>query len=556
MPSVTMVSFALLCLLLILQGYASGVLFEITSSRRELNFLYEESLEIECAFNPDHADDEGEIKFVEAIHIVRRDSKKRWTELARLMANGFLEVPQSNYTAQGLITPNVVNNTYLKINWDIASEAEIGIYRCDVVVKDDDYKFDVQESNTLNILKHNVTTDELLDISRRQLDDLQLEFGRFRKKTVQKITELEKSVLELKNESRIEDDENENDISETYLDQLKKDITRSVLANVSAELEDMTCSRLAQCSVSSPTNPKYSGTTKPASISFTTNFSKATSGTTAQKLSSSTKPPKRAFSTTLLNSATTRSPQTTRSITPNYVSTKPPKTTRRTTVPKPASTQAPSTVQATEVQVPGLPWPEGNFALLNSKSGCPRTSASPVWWEGYMMYHTESMDENHDNVTYMSNLAEPIMQVDRFGNNFLIMHFCTSYNSTSQPWPPGAYCMNRVTSKCPAGFQSGYMDIDEEDINYSGQSHGTLPEMLFFCCRRDGDPNVPVALPNSRPFYLYRFGGQCQEVVGMQVRPETMLFDTENENNQDDYQNENHPDGKLTDVELELCYYS
>ena len=42
----------------------------------------------------------------------------------------------------------------------------------------------------------------------------------------------------------------------------------------------------------------------------------------------------------------------------------------------------------------------------------------------------------------------------------------------------------------------------------------------------------------------------------MQVTPERILFDTENENNQDDYENDVHPDGKLEDIEIELCYYS
>ena len=81
------------------------------------------------------------------------------------------------------------------------------------------------------------------------------------------------------------------------------------------------------------------------------------------------------------------------------------------------------------------------------------------------------------------------------------------------PWPVGAYCINRVGSKCPADFQSGYIDLDEEDTEFEveGNVHGALPDMLYFCCRGDGSPDIPITLPRSSLFYLYRFGGNVNK---------------------------------------------
>jgi len=48
---------------------------------------------------------------------------------------------------------------------------------------------------------------------------------------------------------------------------------------------------------------------------------------------------------------------------------------------------------------------------------------------------------------------------------------------------------------------------------------GTLPDgvynrntRIFFCCRNDGPASLPIVLPTSAPFYLLKFGDQCQKV--------------------------------------------
>ena len=43
---------------------------------------------------------------------------------------------------------------------------------------------------------------------------------------------------------------------------------------------------------------------------------------------------------------------------------------------------------------------------------------------------------------------------------------------------------------------------------------------MFFCCRTDGDPDVPVELPRGRSFAFLKYGDRCQvinRVVGNSV---------------------------------------
>ncbi|GFR62358.1 MACPF domain-containing protein 2 [Elysia marginata] len=518
----------LLCLLFILPGQVFGFVFELTSSRKELNFLYEETLQIECSFNPQHSDHDSEILSIQEIHIIKRDDSKRWTEVAKLQLNGYLTTSDNNLQAYGEIGSSV-NVTFLKVIWEKATPEELAMYRCDVVALDENFDYDIYKSNFLTIFKHNVTTEELLDLSQRQLDNLQLEFNKFKKSTAKKMAQLEKSVHELKNESESGDDSADDDVPSIDVDQLKEEILTSVLTNVSLELENMTCSRLSSCMLS---QLEFLGDLDEFEEKTT-----ITDGTTTSVTTTSATTP----TTTLLTTLLTTTPPTTTTTLPPTTTTLPPTTT----------------TVATQKQL-DIPWPTGPFALMRTSSGCPVTPKSPYWETGYNKYHTESVDENHDNVTTPNHLATPTMEEDQFGNHFLYMHFCVSLNRNpvNLRWPAGAYCINMAGSGCPAGFDSGYIDVDEEDDNFAGRHAGVLPVMLYYCCRNDGPADKAIILPNAKPFYLYRFGGQCQNVYNMEVTPERMLFDTENNQNEDVFENDIHPDGKNNDLVIELCYYS
>ena len=517
-----MLPFNLLCLLLLF-GHGTAFLVEIRSSLSELNLLNDESLEIECFFNLDESVTEAGSYSVDEIHIVRKDESDKWTELARLQSNGHVSKPLVDLQVYGNIGTRL-NETFLKIYWEHASKEDLGIYRCDAVVRDKTFSLAVEESNLMTVYKHNVTLDELSLISQREIDNLQGDFDKFRRNAEKKLARLENAVKQLKNESQNQDDKSDDDVTKEDLDKLKADIQRTVLANVSAQWNELSCFRLTQCSISDvikdTLTTKWSGKTEyPGHDDVNLDGQQDSPKPDGQQDS--------------------------------------PKPDGQQDSPKPDDQQDSTGVQQSDRQ-----WPAGEFALLMTNSddysGCPYTEVDQTWEEGWWKIHTESADENHDNITSGHHLFQPVLEVSKSGKHFVYMRFCVRrlLETVDEPWPIGAYCINRYDSTCPPGFEFGYGDVDEEDENFEGSRHGYLPDIFYFCCRDDGSPDTPVALPTSHPFYLYRFGGKCQQVKHMQVTPERILLDTENEQNQDDYQNDAHPDGKLNDLEIELCYYS
>ncbi|XP_059145207.1 uncharacterized protein LOC131932330 [Physella acuta] len=206
-------------------------------------------------------------------------------------------------------------------------------------------------------------------------------------------------------------------------------------------------------------------------------------------------------------------------------------------------------------------WPEGTYALLMPQDGCPN-NVGAIWTTGFRKFHTESTDRNYDHVSTVNHLRNPILE--RAGtNNFMYQHFCVSTTlSPGAAWPRGSYCINRKGDKCPSGFETGSVAWNEERTGSAAAVSGTLPDgtfavgsaKIFYCCRNDSSPYDTVYLPTARPFYLYRFGGNCQEVVGMKVTAEEMTFDTDSTNT-DAYDNEYHPDGQINDIQMQLCYY-
>lgn len=206
-------------------------------------------------------------------------------------------------------------------------------------------------------------------------------------------------------------------------------------------------------------------------------------------------------------------------------------------------------------------WPQGSYGLLMPDTGCPN-SAGAIWESGLAVIHTESTDRNYDEVSPNSHHVQPILQ--RVGlNNFVNQHFCVSSAvSPGAEWPSGAYCINRAGNVCPNGFSSGYVSWLDETTGSQASASGKLPDGTYttnqttidYCCRNDGAHETPVFLPRSRPFYLYRYNGTCQQVTGMQAAAEYIVFDTDSLN-EDAYENAFHPDGTINNVRIELCYY-
>ena len=131
-------------------------------------------------------------------------------------------------------------------------------------------------------------------------------------------------------------------------------------------------------------------------------------------------------------------------------------------------------------------------------------------------------------------------------------------------WPQGSFCVNKILHQdCPTGFSSGWVGLDSENTGAANErrtnvASGSLSHVYFrFCCQNSGSLTVPIQLPTSSPFLLYRYRGECQPVQGMRVSEEYIRFDTEDTDNGDGFSNF-HPDVDMsgTAIKFHLCYYT
>ncbi|XP_062597991.1 uncharacterized protein LOC134259422 [Saccostrea cucullata] len=107
--------------------------------------------------------------------------------------------------------------------------------------------------------------------------------------------------------------------------------------------------------------------------------------------------------------------------------------------------------------------------------------------------------------------------------------------------------------------------MDDEDDNNANAHVGALPDGHFvngneisFCCRQDSLANIPILLPIDKPFYLMRYTGLCQEVLGMTVSDEFIYYDNEDNRNANNCTGA-HPfvEGgcRTGDMKIHYCYY-
>ena len=181
-------------------------------------------------------------------------------------------------------------------------------------------------------------------------------------------------------------------------------------------------------------------------------------------------------------------------------------------------------------------WPSGEYALPMPVSGCPTTDASSEWLTG-MRFHAVKHDKPYDDKAY-PYWSESIMLKGGATELGIEQHFCvhsTVASNESKPndasaWMPGKYCIFQYGDHCPDNFQSGsitWFDKSHNNqtsrLNLFNSVSGHVPSghytthntTINFCCRDDGQPEVPIRLPTTRPFYLLQYGQICQEVEGM-----------------------------------------
>lgn len=205
-------------------------------------------------------------------------------------------------------------------------------------------------------------------------------------------------------------------------------------------------------------------------------------------------------------------------------------------------------------------WPKGKYTLVKPKSGCPSG-----WVEGWRFQDNEDYS-NHNWITSGHHFY------GSFDTGNTKAYYCTKIREEKVTdwtkwklvlWPKGTYCILRKGGSCPLGFANGYVHWDDEDSGNRNDLGGTLPDGKYddgnteiqYCCRSDGQPEIAMELPTSKPFYLVGKTNTCQQLKGMTVRKEYIKTDDED-------RNENRRVGSYPYVEgtgntkMLYCYYA
>ncbi|OQV21954.1 hypothetical protein BV898_04165 [Hypsibius exemplaris] len=204
-------------------------------------------------------------------------------------------------------------------------------------------------------------------------------------------------------------------------------------------------------------------------------------------------------------------------------------------------------------------WPSGTYGLLEPTAGCP---SGPQWKRGQRTHDSENYNTKNNWNREFSALTRSSLSRD------IRLNFCTKTQTSpaEEPeWPTGSYCLFRKND-CPSGFQTSYVDHDDEDFWNGNLVNGVLPDGLYlhdtryyFCCRKDGAPREPIELPTEKPFFLLRESMKtCQLVLGMSVTEHFLHMDCEDHGGcRLSSSDESHP-GFVTDQldwQWQFCYY-
>jgi hypothetical protein len=123
--------------------------------------------------------------------------------------------------------------------------------------------------------------------------------------------------------------------------------------------------------------------------------------------------------------------------------------------------------------------------------------------------------------------------------------------------------------KCPSGMVNGFIKWDDENDDNRNQALGTLPRgnytqdtLIFYCCQNQSTWYDVIQLPITSPFYLLPYkpssqdSTECQRVRWALATLEYIQFDTEENNNEDDFHSYHvATDKQIGQPKIYYCYY-
>ncbi|XP_028403904.1 uncharacterized protein LOC114526490 [Dendronephthya gigantea] len=209
-------------------------------------------------------------------------------------------------------------------------------------------------------------------------------------------------------------------------------------------------------------------------------------------------------------------------------------------------------------------WPEGTFGLPRPKSGCPATDQF-VWDQGWRLQNMEKKSEFSKSFHMLAALSPSLLS----------RAFCIKRQDgkilTTKKWPKGSYCIYQYGGTCPSGMVNGYIKWDDksESEGNLNQNLGSLPEgkyddntKIFYCCQNQSSWHDVIELPNTSPFYLLPYKSrlqnfkECQRVKWAHATLEYITYDTENNNNQDEFVGHHILTDELRGMpKVYYCYY-
>ncbi|BFZ14378.1 hypothetical protein BsWGS_17416 [Bradybaena similaris] len=175
-------------------------------------------------------------------------------------------------------------------------------------------------------------------------------------------------------------------------------------------------------------------------------------------------------------------------------------------------------------------WFEGTFGFIMPLTGCPD---GYFWTNGTRLQLLQFFG---NSVTCLNDNKTPchFYGFHKWCYPVVESHYCVKKHPESMKlWPSGSYCFNKYL-ECPEGFSNGSIFWDDHDLGSDENLViGTLPDGIFdrntmfnYCCRADGKASNGQEFPSSKPFYLYRYKGECQRINDMSVTEEVVTFDT------------------------------